>query len=224
MASGNAQYTTLSGSIAADRTAGSGKVSGSLAGFYGRSAIDANADGRIDADERDAGMVENARNLSFQGRYDFLLREKSSIYLLMGGLHDRFAGYDFRLNEQVGWSQVLFTTDGTNLFAEAGLDAAQEWYVEGVEPATNFPISVVVKVGLDQQLRETLAFGFRAEVYQNVRDIADLRLLTETALTAQVSGRLSVKFSHKLTFDNQPVEGYQPVDQILTAGLVASIF
>jgi putative salt-induced outer membrane protein YdiY len=224
VATGNAQYTNVSGSLKADRTVGKSKVQGLLAGFYGRSAVDGNADGRIDSDEREAGMIENARNFSAEGRYDFLLRDRSSIYVLVGALHDRFAGYQLRSHEQLGCSQTLFENESTTLKAEAGVDAAQEFYVEGTDPSRDFPISAVVKLAMDQQLRETLAFSFKAEVYQNVLEIDDLRLLTETSLTSQLNGRLSLKLTHKLSFDNQPVENFQPVDQILTAGLVVTVF
>ena len=62
------------------------------------------------------------------------------------------------------------------------------------------------------------------EVYENLLDTEDLRILNKAAIVAKLSDRFSLRFSHQLTFDNQPVTGFRKTDQTTMATLVASIF
>ena len=222
LATGNASYQTLSGAVKGDRSVGRNKISGSFGLLNGRSKVDGNANGRIDEDERAAESVETARNLTGGVRYDFLLNDVSTLYVLASMMHDPFAGYLLRTNEQLGYGRKIVASEATNLGVSIGLDAAQEVYVEGVDPSRAFPLSVTAGVALTAQFKEMMGFSFTLDAYQNLLDREDLRILTETTLTSQLSGRVSLKLTHVLVYDNQPVTGFYPVDQFLTAGVVAS--
>ena len=65
--------------------------------------------------------------------------------------------------------------------------------------------------------------GDTAEIYENVVDPADLRVLNTAFLTSKISDKLSLKLSHTLTFDNVPVEGFRPLDQVTMLTLVATL-
>ncbi len=70
---------------------------------------------------------------------------------------------------------------------------------------------------------ERLVLSDVVEVYESVLDFADLRILNTAALTSTLSGKLSLKLSHSLIFDNVPVEGFEPLDQTSMVTLVASL-
>ena len=61
------------------------------------------------------------------------------------------------------------------------------------------------------------------EVYENVTDPADLRILNAASFTAALNSKLSLKLSHSLFYDHQPVPGFRPLDQTMQVTLVASI-
>jgi hypothetical protein len=61
------------------------------------------------------------------------------------------------------------------------------------------------------------------EVYESVLDFEDVRLLNTASLTSSLSGKLSLKLSHTLIFDNVPVEGFEPLDQTTMITLVATL-
>ena len=62
------------------------------------------------------------------------------------------------------------------------------------------------------------------EVYENVFDVNDLRIYNIATLSTKLSDRFSLNISHRLAFDNVPVQGYQPLDQSTFVTLVANIF
>ena len=58
---------------------------------------------------------------------------------------------------------------------------------------------------------------------QNVLDLEDVRVNNTFTLSTKLSDKLSLKASHSLRFDNQPVEGFRPVDQTALLTLVATL-
>ena len=186
--------------------------------------MDGDGDGLLSDDELKLDRVDNARKYYADGRYDrYLGKEKSSIYVLGGALHDPFSGYDLRTHEQVGYSRSLIDTDATELVAEIGVDYAQENYVAGVDPNQANVFAGRLMLGLTHQLTETIGLADRVEIYEAPLDPADVRVLNQASLNVGLSEKLALKLSHQLTFDNQPVQGYRPLDQTSMLTVVASI-
>lgn len=198
-----------------------GLVGGALGG---KATADTDENGSISDEELKAGRVDNAKRYYADARYDrYLGQEKSSIYVLGGALHDPFAGYDLRTHEQLGYSRQLVKTDTTELVGEIGVDYAQENYVDGVDPNSADIWAGRLMVGLTHQVNETVAFSDHVEVYEAPLNPQDLRVLNQAALNVGLSEKLALKLSHQLTYDNQPVEGFRPLDQTSMLTVVASI-
>ena len=80
----------------------------------------------------------------------------------------------------------------------------------------------LVRFALD--LEEGVALGQEVESLMNVEAPEDTRLNSETSLTAKLSESLALKFSYKLNYDTQPVEGYSEADQTGLVTVVTSLY
>lgn len=177
--------------------------------------------------------VGNVRRFAGEVRYDRFVTDTDSIYVLAGAFHDRYAGYDVRAHEQLGWSRILVKDQTTELKSELGADWAQEDYILGTEPnhqnvvAARIGVGIVNKFGVPgtepDSFEERVVLSDTVEVYESVIDFEDVRLLNTAALTSTLSGKLSLKLSHGLIFDNVPVEGFERLDQTTMVTLVASL-
>jgi putative salt-induced outer membrane protein YdiY len=222
-ATGNAKYFVVNSALNASHQRNSNKVAVTGGANLGSAVVDSNADGLLDETERDAGYSKNVERFFLEARYDRFFSERDSLYVLAGGFHDIFAGYDLRSHEQIGYSRLLVKTDPTELKAELGFDWAQENYVEGIDPDFQTIYAARLLLGLAHNFNEHVGFSDTFEVYENVIDPQDVRVLNTATLSAAINSKLSVKLSHALIFDNVPVEGFQPLDQTTMATLVASI-
>ncbi len=223
LTTGNTQNYALIASLDGDHRWLRNKLTLDLGAALGRSVLDTNEDGHLDDTERAAGWAETSRKLWADARYDRFVGDRDSLYLLAGALIDPFAGYDNRTHAQVGYSRILVETEATNLVAELGIDGAREDFIVGVDPNEAYILAARAMIGITHNFSENVSFTEKVEAYENVITPIDLRLLNQASLTAKLADRFSLKLSHNLTFDNQPVEGFQKLDQSTTITFVASI-
>jgi putative salt-induced outer membrane protein YdiY len=226
-ATGNAIFYTVNGTINASHEWQRNKL-GIVGGInLGAAKADTDGDGLLSAAERSADYAQNVKRYYGDARYDRFLTDSDSLYVLAGAFHDPFAGYDLRSHEQIGYSRRLLKNSATELVAELGFDYAQENYTDEAIAAGSEPYQDVfaarVMLGLQHKFNDNVSLSDTLEVYENVIDTDDLRILNTAALTAGLSGKLSLKLSHNLIFDNVPVQGFVKLDQTTMATLVASI-
>ncbi len=223
LTTGNTQFYNISAGIVGGYKAGKNKIGFSASALYGESIVDALGDGVVDDDDRAVGYQVTAQRVLGDLRYDRFLGEKISGYFLVGALRDKFAGYDLRTHEQIGISYLFVKNDTTSLVGEFGFDWAQENFIEGVDPNYQDVFAARIMGGFSHNFNENVGFSDTLEVFPNVVDLEDIRLLNQAAISAKLSDIFSLRFSHDLTFDNQPVEGFRPLDQTVRATIVASI-
>ena len=222
-ATGKVVFYTVNGGVVASHRWKMNKLSGAMGIQVGKAVADANGDGHLDAAERRIGLVENSRRYEAESRYDRFVGKRDSLYVLVGGFVDPFAGYDLRTHEQVGYSRQLVKNDETSWVVEFGVDYAQENYVDGVVPNSAHIVAARLMTAFTHQFSEGVAIGDTLEIYENVVTPEDLRLLNTGFVSSKISDKLSLKISHTLTFDNVPVEGFQPLDQVSMLTLVATL-
>jgi hypothetical protein len=222
-ATGNVNYYTVNGLLSGSHRAGRNQFALDAGVNLGKGAQDADGDGILSDAELAADKVEIARKFWGDARYDRFIGEHGSLYILGGALSDIYAGYDLRTHEQIGYSRVLVDAERTDLKVELGADVAQENYVAGVDPNFTMIYAARGMASLTHQFNDSLAFTDTVEVYENVLDLNDLRVLNEAAISAKLSDVFSVKLSNQLTFDNVPVEGFRQLDQVTLVSLVASL-
>lgn len=221
--SGNTEFWTLSATGHATHKWKKNKLAFDAGALTGRGRVDADGNGTISDAERDAKLVETARKFTGDARYDRFFGEKNSLYVLGGAFHDPFSGYKLRSHEQVGYSRLLAKTKALELVTELGVDFAQEFYNEGIDPDYNGILAGKVLVGGSYTFNEAVSLSEKVEVYENVLDPEDLRLYNTVALTAKIGKPLGLKVGHTLIFDNVPVEGFRKLDHTLTLTIVATL-
>lgn len=219
---GNTETMALTGLGNVDYRWRKNGISGTFGVNWGQSKIDADGDGKLNDDERAEGYVKTAERELVTLRYDRFFGKRDSLYALGGAFTDSFAGYDFRVNGQVGWSHAFVDQKGTTFKGELGLDIARENFVDGVEPNAQTVIAARILLGLRHEFNEHVAFEDTLEAYEGLLDFTDFRLNNTAAVIASMTTRLSLKLSHQLAFDNVPVEGYQPLDHTTMATVVVT--
>lgn len=220
---GNAEFYTVNAAARGAWKWQQNRLSALAGANLGAAIPDTDGDGRVNAKERKAGYTQNVKRYFAEGRYDRFISERSSLYVLGGAFVDPFAGYDLRSHEQIGISRQLVKTEDTLLVGEIGFDWAQENYVAGVDPNYQDIFAGRVLIGFSHTFNEGVSFTDTFELYENVADLADLRLLNTATLSSALSSKLSLKLSHSLIFDNVPVEGFEKLDQTTMITLVATL-
>lgn len=222
--SGNSNFYTLLSTLNGSYQAEKSKVGLIGGAVVGAGRVDTDGNGVISDAEKDAPYKKNAERFFGDLRYDYFFGKKNSVYALVGGYRDPFAGFDLRTHEQIGYGRVLIDTDDTDWNVELGVDLAQENYVDGVEAAGQNVLAARAMTSISHKLGESLSLQESVEVYENVLDTRDLRLLNQAALSVKLHEALNLKLSHNLIFDNQPVDGYRRADQTLNLTIVATLF
>ncbi|MFT6143736.1 MAG: putative salt-induced outer membrane protein YdiY [Myxococcota bacterium] len=220
---GNTEVYNLSAGIVGSHKSGRNKLGLRASTLYGSSITDREQDGKVDDADRALGRETTSQRFDSELRYDRFLGDRVSLYILAGALIDRFAGFDLRTHEQIGVSYLAVDTDPTKLMLEFGFDWAQENFAGELDPDYQDVFAARLLAGLSHNFSESVGFTNTLELYPNVIDLEDFRLLNQAALSAKLSDKFSVRLSHDLTFDNQPVEGFVKLDQTSRVTIVASI-
>ena len=223
LTTGNSEVYTLNAGINSSYRWQASKLALTGGAVVGSSRVDADGDGTLSDAERSVPMAPNARRLFADGRYDLFLSGRDSLYVLAGAFHDPFAGFESRTRQQVGYSRAIVKNDNTTLVGELGVDFAQENYVADVDPNYQSVLAARGMIGLSHKFSDSVGFEDTFEIYENVIEPVDLRILNSASLVSALSGKLSLKLSHNLIFDNQPVTGFRKLDQSMQVTLVASI-
>lgn len=186
----------------------------------GFGATDANADGFLSSGERCIGVAgrtcgSTADRYSLDARYDRFFGKQSSLYLLVGGFHDKFAGFALRAHAQAGYANHLVDTKATRLKVEGGVDFADEIYVPGVTPASARLLAVQVGLGLDHAFNENVSFSDALTVYEPVftqpegsafaPHLTDIRIANVAALNLKMTDKLGISLSDTLAWRNEPI-------------------
>lgn len=233
LVTGNAIYYAVNSSTVFSYKWSKNKLRGDARANYSAGKADADGDGTLNEAERAVADVELARKFSSDWRYDRYLTEKDALYLWVGGLHDPFSGYKARVHEQFGYARDLVGNDTTKLSTEVGFDWAHEFFTGPQATGTDFletsdtyenVLAGRVGAAFSHAFNKNVSFTDTADIYVNVMNPEDTRVLNQAALNTKLSNVFSLKLSHALIFDNVPVEGFQALDQTSMVTLVASIF
>jgi putative salt-induced outer membrane protein YdiY len=220
---GNTAFYALNALAKADHLWSRNKMSGHLGGTFGGSKSDDDGDGFLSETEREQPLEEDARRVFGEVRYDRYLSDIDSVYALVGAFHDPWLGYDLRSHEQIGYSHLFINTEPTKFRAEIGADIAQENAVDGVEPQYTDIFAGRVLLGLTHAFNESVGFSETFEVYENILDFEDVRMLNTVSFTSNLNKTLSLKLSNILIYDNVPLEGFAKLDTTSMVTFVATI-
>jgi putative salt-induced outer membrane protein len=156
------------------------------------------------------GSLRAARDIS----------KKVSFFLL--GNYDRntFAGIESRISPQLGVNVKLVDNDVNKLQTELG--ATYTWQTS-VPPGEDVDFSGARAAVLYQhnfgpkaQFTQILAF------FPNFDNSADLRINSESVMTAPITAGIAMRVGYTIKYDGLPEPGYQDSDRILTTGIQLS--
>lgn len=134
----------------------------------------------------------------------------------VGFERNALAGITRRFEEAVGLAATVLARERTTLDAELGISLNQQTSTADV--TTNFAAGRAA-ANFRQYVTEAAFLSQDVEVLPNLETTDDIRLNSESALTAPISSRIAVKLSYAVKFDNVPEPGFEKTDRIFTAGL-----
>ena len=162
-------------------------------------------DGSATAESYDAGL-----------RADYVFRLRVSAFGLLTYHRNPFAGIASRYSEGVGLGWRPITAPRDSLRLEAALSMNQERNIANVE--TQFAATRAA-LGYKHMFGAAAFFTQILEALLNMEDTEDLRVNSETALTAPISRQIALKASYVIRYDRQPEPGFEDTDRIFTTGV-----
>lgn len=145
--------------------------------------------------------VESSNLIRGSLRGDYTIASMWATYILGSYDRNRFAGIRSRFSEGVGVVAKLIATDIDQLDLEGGFQITQQTNLDRTENNFN---SLRIASSWKHNFAARTSFFQAVEVLPNIDDSKDLRVNTETALTAPLSTRIGLKLAYLVRFDNQP--------------------
>lgn len=145
--------------------------------------------GKFDALNSSDAVRTTAERYLLSGKSDYKFDELNYMFGLVGYENDRFAGFDYRLSEVVGYGRRVINQSNLTLDLEAGPGARQTKFKTGdsdSELIGRVAGNLLWKLSPTAAFTENLTsdFGSKTTITRSV-----------TALTAQVAGNLAMKLS-----------------------------
>jgi hypothetical protein len=244
-ASGNSEYLSLNGGLLFSHRWMSNVFAGNAGVNFTMTRIDTDGDGMLELAERNTPMQWTSQRIYGDLRYDRYFSDFDSLYFLVGANRDTFAGFDYRVHQQIGYSRLLFNGDASTVRGEVGIDYAQEGWTDSSRGLDDHFIAARVLVGFTHTFNEHVTFSDDLEMYEAAYSWAaskagtpafeDFRLYNTAVLSVKLSDKISTNISNRISFDNKPVEidedgdgvmdaAYRKLDQTTMLTFVASIF
>jgi putative salt-induced outer membrane protein len=150
-------------------------------------------------------------------RGDRTIASKVKFYVLGEADRNTFAGISSRYNLGAGIATTLLESETDKLGVELG--AGYVWQ-NAVAPAVDQEFSAGrAAARYDRKLGEKAAFMQVVELLPNFKTSEDLRINSETAITAPIMNGLSMKASYIIRYDGLPEPDFKKTDRILTTGV-----
>lgn len=148
--------------------------------------------------------------------------EVLSLFTLFSYERNVFAGVASRLGSVTGVSLAVVDSERHRLVVEGGASltrqrgtvaTARDIDFLGGRAATNYTL----------QLSSTAQLAQTVEVLPNFRETDDLRVNTESSLTAPISRHIGIKLSYVIRYDGQPQADFRTTDRLFTSGIQVAL-
>lgn len=151
-------------------------------------------------------------------RVDYNHTPRAYGFSMAGWFKDIFSGIDSRLYLGVGGGYRFITGTPHNLSAEAGLNIVGEKTTDGKK--RNYLASRLLG-RYEYVFTEKSRFTQTAEWIYDFGEPKNWQFVSVSAMTSKMNDHLSLKVSHTIEYDNQPVPGLRKTDTTTKASLVA---
>ncbi|MEF8792507.1 DUF481 domain-containing protein [Thiohalorhabdus sp.] len=198
--SGNTDTTTTRGRIASDRTGN-------------RFVLHLLAEGRF-SQEDSVTTSQRGHGLT---QLDYQFQPRTYGFGVVEITHDRFAGYDARLQEAVGLGRFLLQRDTMTWRLEGGPALRQEWRTDDTYESS---ARARLRTLFDWRFRE--ASGFTQEIIYtpSLEHGDDFLLTSETSLSFRLNARVALKTSVTVEHDSQPLADVERTDTYTSTSLL----
>lgn len=150
-------------------------------------------------------------------RGDRALGGRVALFVLTDFDRNTFAGIRARWSPQLGVSVRLVDSEREQLRAEVG--AGYTWQ-RAVPPAADREFAGGrAALAWQRRLGSRATLAQHVEALPNFKDGEDLRLNSETAVTAPITTGISLKASYVIRHDGRPEPDFKKTDRILTTGI-----
>lgn len=149
-------------------------------------------------------------------RQDYRFATHVGAFVRGGFERNTTAGIARRFEEAAGLKATFLDRERTTLESELG--AALNQQTATTDVTENFA-SGRAAVLFRQYVTATAFVTEDLEVLPNLDNTDDVRVNSETSLTAPISSRISVKLTYTVKFDNVPQPGFEKTDRIFSAGI-----
>lgn len=160
--------------------------------------------------------AESANLLRLLGRAEFAVRSRLSAFGAVVMERNPYAGFNRRLDEHLGAQWRAIATERDSLTLDAGGVLTQQQNADGsMLDASSARAALAYRHGFaggatGQQWLEYVPDLTRSGAY---------RLNSETAISAPLAGRLSLKVSLVLQYNSRPPAGFGTTDRVFTSGI-----
>lgn len=162
----------------------------------------------------------SARNWQVRLRYDREIKDKLGAFGAYDYEQDKFRGFIYRQNWDLGLSYKLFSSDRQSLSLEGGYRFTREKDVLG-NRADDFQKSRYAAL-YEYKAAKNWSFRSKKELLLNHTETSDTIFTIEPSLNMVLTDRVSFKFAYKGIYENQPSsEGLKKYDYQITSGLIA---
>lgn len=136
-----------------------------------------------------------AKNWLFRARYDRYFLERNTVFAVFGMSGDELAGYQYRIEPQLGYSRLFVKTDVNLVRGEVGYDYTYERYIPGVSPRSADFHSARAFLGIEHKLTPFAGFLGGAELLWALNKVEHVRLNILGSLSATISKRVTLKLN-----------------------------
>lgn len=163
--------------------------------------------------------VESANQLRVTSRAEYAISNRFSGFTSVGYERNAFAGYDRRVDEQLGaqWRAVATSTD--SLLLDAGGLLTQQENTDGTSDRSP---SARAALAYKHVFSEKTFVMQGVEYVPNLEEAGAYRLNAETALVAPLASRMNLKLGYVVQYNSRPPAGFGTTDRVLTSGLQVS--
>jgi len=147
-----------------------------------------------------------AESYELSGRSEYSLDDNDYLFGSLRYEDDRFAGYDRRTTEVVGYGHQYLKREDMTLKGEFGVGSRQTKNTDGSSDSEG-----IARVGLDYKWQITDTSSFSETIYV---EHGEENTYTEsvTAVTAKINNSLAMKLSYTIKDNSDPQPGFENTD------------
>lgn len=162
------------------------------------------------------GDSVTASNYNANLRADYSITGRLRAYGLGHYEHDRFAGIDRRLRQELGVSLSVLAAPQDTIDGEAGAGMTED---KGDTTAQRNYGSARLGARYRHTFRANTFLALKGEYIQDLKDSRNQQVNTDAALVAPVSTHVAVKLGYTVRYNAEPQPGLKTTDTIASAGI-----